>query len=151
MEFPQSLALPLGRDMPRVVRRRSRPGRRVLPDRKRRETDRFFRQMVAGMRNGVIAVTRDGRVAELNAEAHRIFQIKRSSRSVGQPFADVLSKHPDMVRVLHSAFELTHLPNRAELRLKSTGKVIGYTLSQVRDARGRITGATLFFKDLTRN
>jgi two-component system nitrogen regulation sensor histidine kinase GlnL len=28
--------------------------------------------------------------------------------------------------------------------------VIGYTLSQVRDARGSITGATLFFKDLTR-
>ena len=41
-------------------------------------------------------------------------------------------------------------PNRAELRLKSTGKVIGYTLSQVRDTRGRVTGATLFFKDLTR-
>jgi two-component system nitrogen regulation sensor histidine kinase GlnL len=34
--------------------------------------------------------------------------------------------------------------------LKSTGKVIGYTLSQVVDTRGRITGATLFFKDLTR-
>jgi signal transduction histidine kinase len=45
---------------------------------------------------------------------------------------------------------LSHLPNRAELRLKSTGKVIGYTLSQVRDRRGHITGATLFFKDLTR-
>ena len=49
-----------------------------------------------------------------------------------------------------SAFELSHLPNRAELRLKTTGKVIGYTLSQVRDRHGRVTGATLFFKDLTR-
>ena len=48
------------------------------------------------------------------------------------------------------AFELSHLPNRAELRLKRTGKVIGYTLSQVRDPRGQVTGATLFFKDLTR-
>jgi signal transduction histidine kinase len=45
---------------------------------------------------------------------------------------------------------MSHLPNRAELRLKSSGKVIGYTLSQVRDAEGAITGATLFFKDLTR-
>ena len=27
---------------------------------------------------------------------------------------------------------------------------MGYTLSQVRDTRGRMTGATLFFKDLTR-
>ena len=28
--------------------------------------------------------------------------------------------------------------------------MIGYTLSQVRDADGGLTGATLFFKDLTR-
>ena len=28
--------------------------------------------------------------------------------------------------------------------------MIGYTLSQVRDRKGRVTGATLFFKDLTR-
>ena len=55
-----------------------------------------------------------------------------------------------MVRVLHSAFELSHLPNRAELRLKTTGKVIGYTLSHVRDERGRSTGVALFFKDLTK-
>ncbi|HEX4568146.1 MAG TPA: ATP-binding protein, partial [Vicinamibacterales bacterium] len=41
-------------------------------------------------------------------------------------------------------------PNRAELRLKTTGKVIGYTLSLVKDPRGRDVGATLFFKDLTR-
>ena len=45
---------------------------------------------------------------------------------------------------------MAHLPNRAELRLKSTNKVIGYTISQVHDSRGRLTGATLFFKDLTR-
>ena len=43
-----------------------------------------------------------------------------------------------MARILAGAFELSHLPNRAELRLKSTGKVIGYTLSQVRDAGGRV-------------
>ena len=36
------------------------------------------------------------------------------------------------------------------MRLKNTGKVIGYTLSQVRNSRGEITGAALFFKDLTR-
>jgi len=34
--------------------------------------------------------------------------------------------------------------------MKKTGKVIGYTLSLVKDARGRAVGATLFFKDLTR-
>jgi signal transduction histidine kinase len=62
----------------------------------------------------------------------------------------VLRDLPDVTRIIAGAFELSHLANRAELRLKRTGKVIGYTLSQVRDANGRLTGATLFFKDLTR-
>jgi signal transduction histidine kinase len=41
------------------------------------------------------------------------------------------------------------LPNRAELRLKPTGKVIGYTLSLIRDESEQPVGAALFFKDLT--
>jgi signal transduction histidine kinase len=102
------------------------------------------------MRNGVLAITRDGYVAEINGEALRIFQLKRTQSAVGRHFSEVLAKHPDIVRVLHSAFELSHLPNRAELRLKTTGKVIGYTLSHVRDERGRSTGVALFFKDLTK-
>ena len=102
------------------------------------------------MRNGVLAITRDGTVAELNGEAQRIFHLKRSANSIGRHFTEVLSKHPDVVRVLHSAFELSHLPNRAELRLKTTGRVIGYTLSHVRDERGRSSGVALFFKDLTK-
>ena len=58
---------------------------------------------------------------------------------------------PDVVRVLNSAYELNHLPNRAELRLLvRAGKVIGYTLSHVRDERGRSSGVALFFKDLTK-
>jgi two-component system nitrogen regulation sensor histidine kinase GlnL len=69
---------------------------------------------------------------------------------IGSPFTSVLRDRPDVCRIVAGAFDLSHLPNRAELRLKSTGKVIGYTLSQVRDRRGRLTGATLFFKDLTR-
>ena len=51
--------------------------------------------------------------------------------------------------MLGGAFELKALPNRAELRLKSTDTVIGYTLSLVRDDDGETVGAALFFKDLT--
>jgi nitrogen-specific signal transduction histidine kinase len=102
------------------------------------------------MRNGVLAVTREGVVVEMNAEAFRIFQLKRTARAVGRPFTEVLAKHPDIIRVLHSAFELSHLPNRAELRLRSTNKVIGYTLSHVKDERGRSEGVVIFFKDLTK-
>ena len=102
------------------------------------------------MRNGVLAITRDGAIAEMNDEAFRIFQLKRTSNAVGRPFTEVLGQHPDMVRVLKNAFELSHLPNRAELRLKSSGKVIGYTLSRVYDERGRAAGVAVFFKDLTK-
>jgi nitrogen-specific signal transduction histidine kinase len=153
MESPQFAPLPFseGSLMPTKTAER----RRAAPALVRRpstqgESDRFFRRLVGGMRNGVLAITRDGNVAEINAEAARIFQIKRSPAIVGRHFSKVLAKHPDMVRVLHSAFELSHLPNRAELRLKTTGKVIGYTLSHVRDEHGRSTGVALFFKDLTK-
>jgi two-component system nitrogen regulation sensor histidine kinase GlnL len=49
-----------------------------------------------------------------------------------------------------SAFELHHLPNRVEMRLKPSGKVIGYTLALVRTDAGEVVGAAMFFKDLTR-
>jgi nitrogen-specific signal transduction histidine kinase len=145
-------ALPFIADapMPPTIRRRPRARRLSARQRLGRESDRFFRRLVGGMRNGVLAITRDGLVVEINAEAQRIFQLKRSQNSLGRHFSVVLAKHPDMVRVLHSAFELSHLPNRAELRLKTTGKVIGYTLSHVKDERGRSTGVALFFKDLTK-
>ena len=102
------------------------------------------------MRNGALAITRDGRIAVINDEAYRIFGLTRRDDDIGRPFSDVLAGLPDIIRLLAGAFELTLLPNRAELRLKSTGRVIGYTLSLVRDERARPTGAALFFKDLTR-
>jgi signal transduction histidine kinase len=109
----------------------------------------FFRQMVANMRNGVLAITRDGQLVILNDEACRIFGLPAGPSYVGRPYSDVLRHHPDIVRVLAGAFELAALPNRADLRLKPTDKVIGYTLSLVRDDQGHAIGAALFFKDLT--
>jgi PAS domain-containing protein len=112
--------------------------------------DGFYRDLVWNLRNGVIAVTRDGRIAVMNEVAYRILGLTPSPDDIGLPFTQVLKDRPDVWRIVSGAFDLSHLPNRAELRLKSTGKVIGYTLSQVRDQAGAITGATLFFKDLTR-
>ncbi len=111
--------------------------------------DRFFRQIVLGMRNGVLAVTRDRRLAMMNEVAYRILDITRRDDDIGRPYADVLASQPDIVRILSAAFDLAHLPNRAELRLKPSGKVIGYTLSQIPDDEGRNEGAAVFFKDLT--
>lgn len=111
--------------------------------------DRFFRHIVVGMRNGVLAVRRDGRLAMMNEVAYRILDITPGEDDIGSLYAEVLASQPDVVRILSAVFDLSHLPNRAELRLKPAGKVIGYTLSQIRDDDGRVEGATLFFKDLT--
>jgi signal transduction histidine kinase len=113
-------------------------------------TDRFFRDIVGSMRNGVIAITRDGHIAVMNDVACHALHVAVRATNIGGHYADVLHGAPEVVRILNAAFEAEHLPNRAELRLKSTGRVIGYTLSLIRGEDGEVSGATLFFKDLTR-
>jgi len=111
---------------------------------------RFFRDMVASMRNGVLAVDREGMVVFINEEARRILDLPEPVlKGGGQHYGVLLHDHPDLIRLFASAFDVSMLPNRAELRLKPTGRVIGYTLSLVRDDRGRPHGVSLFFKDLT--
>ena len=112
--------------------------------------DAFFRHIVSGMRNAVLAITRDGRLALINDEAYRVFAVDRRPEDLGQPVATVLKAHPDVVRVLSGVFDLHHVPNRVEMRLKPLNKVIGYTLALVRDDAGEVVGAAMFFKDLTR-
>ena len=102
------------------------------------------------MRNGVLAITRDGTLALINDEAYRIFGVTARRTDIGRPVADVLRDHPEVVRVLNTVFDLHLLPNRVELRLRPSGKVIGYTLALVRDDAARVVGAAMFFKDLTR-
>ncbi len=111
---------------------------------------KFFRQMVISLRNGVLAITRDGRVAAMNDTAYRVLGLRPRPGDVGRPFADVLRPCPEISRLLASAFDTDDLPNRAEMRLRKTGRAIGYTLSRISDERGRQIGATLFFRDLTR-
>jgi signal transduction histidine kinase len=110
----------------------------------------FYKDLVWNLRNGVLAVTLDGRIAVMNEVAYHIFGVPTHVNVIGRPYTEVLKDLPDIIRIFSGAFELSHLPNRAELRLKRRNKVIGYTLSQVRDMAGRVTGAALFFKDLTR-
>jgi signal transduction histidine kinase len=110
----------------------------------------FFRDLISSMRNAVIAVQRDGRLAVMNEAAYRVLGLRPAPDDLGRRYRDVLHSCPDVARILASAFELNHLPNRAEMRVKSTGRVIGYTLCLVCDPQGRATGAMLLFKDLTR-
>ena len=111
--------------------------------------DRFFRHLVSSMRNGVIAIHRNGTLALMNDEAYRIFSLTRGVDDVGKPSGELFRQRPELVRALSRVFEMTTLPNRAELRLKDLDRVIGYTLSQVRDEDSAVIGAVVFFKDLT--
>jgi PAS domain S-box-containing protein len=134
---------PPGLTPPAARERRSAPRPPAAAD------DRFFRHLVSSMRNGVIAFHRDGSLALMNDEAYRMFGLTRTPSDIGRPFADVLRDRPAVIRVLSSAFELSHLPNRAELRLKDLDRVIGYTLSLVKTDQGDSIGAVMYFKDLT--
>jgi PAS domain S-box-containing protein len=138
---------------PAPARRRERGVRAAAPKATSSgfvEDDAFFRHIVAGMRNGVLAVTRDGRMALINDEAYRIFGITPRPGDLGRSMTEVLRVHPDIVRVLSGVFELHHLPNRAEMRLKQSERVIGYTLALVRNDAQELVGVAMFFKDLTR-
>jgi signal transduction histidine kinase len=108
----------------------------------------FYRYLVSNMRNGVLAIERSGAVVLINDEARRVFRLP-DGRLQGQRYDHVLRDHPDIVRVLSGVFDRPTLPNRAELRIKSTDTVIGYTLSLVRNGTGEAIGAAMFFKDLT--
>src|SRR3954464_15716811 len=123
--------------MPQMPQRPDeRPARRPVPAPSRTDRraavrvisadDRFFRHIVSSMRNGVIAFRRDGTLALMNDEAYRIFGLTPAAADVGRPFVDVLRDRQEILRVLSTAFELSHLPNRAELRLKELDRVIGY-------------------------
>jgi nitrogen-specific signal transduction histidine kinase len=116
---------------------------RSVPD------DRFCRHIIDSMRNGIIAVRRDGSMALMNDEAYRILALARRSGDIGRPFTDVLHGCPEASRALAGAFEPSRLTNRAEFILKDLGRVVGYTMSLVRDEAGDTVGAVMFFKDLT--
>jgi signal transduction histidine kinase len=110
----------------------------------------FYKHVVSGMRNGVLAITRDGTLALINDIACDILGLPDAAHQLGRPIAAALKDHPEVLFVLADVFERDHLQNRAEMRLKPTGKVIGYTLSHITDDRGALIGASMFFKDLTR-
>src|SRR5438067_11866179 len=142
-EMPQRSDARAGRRTTPALAKRVVPRSTAAPD------DRFFRHIVSSMRNGVIAIRRDGSIALMNDEAYRIFALTRGADDVGRPFTEVLKGRPDVQRVLAGAFEMTTLPNRVEMRLKDIDRVIGYTLSQVKDDGERPNGAALISKDRT--
>jgi signal transduction histidine kinase len=111
--------------------------------------DTFYRHLVSSLRTGVLAITRDGLIAVINDIAYRSLGLSPRSGDLGRHFTEVLGDCPEVISILQAAFDTDDLPNRAELRLRHTGKSIGYSLSRIHDDDGHAHGATLFFKDLT--
>lgn len=112
--------------------------------------ERFYRDLISGMRNGVIVIRRDGVLVAINDAAYASLDMLPGAADIGCPIGTVLADVPEMVRVLEGAFGSDPLPNRAEVKLARTGRSIGFTLSLVRDGLGEVSGAALFFRDLTR-
>jgi signal transduction histidine kinase len=98
----------------------------------------------------VVAITRDSRLAAMNSIAYQVLGLMPNPDDIGRPYREVLHDCPEVVRVLDTAFETSDLPNRAELRLRKTGRAIGYTISKIHDDGHAEVGLSLFLKDLTR-
>ena len=101
------------------------------------------------MRNGVIAFRRDGTLTLMNDEAYRMFGLARGADDLDARSRTCFSHRTEVVRVLTSAFELSHLPNRAEVRLKDLDASSATRSRWCRDDDDRTIGAVMFFKDLT--
>ncbi|MCC6165335.1 MAG: hypothetical protein IT182_18480 [Acidobacteria bacterium] len=112
--------------------------------------ERFYRDLIAGMRNGAIVIRRDGTLVAINDAAYASLDMLPGAADIGRQIGAVLADVPEMARVFDRAFGTDPLPNRAEVRLARTGRSIGFTLSLVRDGLGSVSGAALFFRDLTR-
>ena len=111
----------------------------------------FHRALIRGMRCGILAVDRQGRLLMLNAPARQILELADEAVE-GGPVEEALRDHPQLAQILREAFGLESLPNRAEIDLRcrsEKGKTIGFTLSLVPGPGGQPTGAAIFFKDLT--
>ena len=97
----------------------------------------FYRHMVAGMRNGVLAITRDGAVALINDEALRIFGLAQNDAWLGHNRSPRRARSTTTCGRPDVGLRARPLPNRAECA-STTGTVIGYTLGHIRDDRGQI-------------
>src|SRR6185503_3339133 len=59
-------------------------------------SDRFFRDMVGSMRNGVIAIQRDGHIAVMNDVACHALHVPVRATNIGGHYADVLHGAPEV-------------------------------------------------------
>jgi PAS domain S-box-containing protein len=114
------------------------------------QSNAFFRQVVDGMRCGILTVDREGRLLTLNELAREILELEQEA-PCGRPLREVLRRHPRLTDVLLDSLEMSQMPNRSEMEIRTRGddgRTIGFTISPIVD-EGEKKGVALFFKDLT--
>lgn len=112
---------------------------------------RNFEAMILGsMSSGVVAIDLDGVVRVLNASAQQVLGAPAGApeAALGGACRQVLAAQPGVARLLLGALERKSPISRGELSLEGGGASIGLTLGPVRDARGRVRGAGMIFRDL---
>jgi signal transduction histidine kinase len=111
----------------------------------------FARWLVASLGSGLVAIDGAGRVAACSAEALPLVAAAADPGEVlGRPCAELLARHPSLVRALLDAAGGREAPGRAELALEGPEpRRIGFRVLTVRDPAGRPAGAALLFRDLT--
>jgi PAS domain S-box-containing protein len=110
------------------------------------------RALLGAMRSGLLAVDAQGRVSALSPEGARILGLGAPAAEIGRSAAAVLARHERLRVLLAEALLGAEHPSRAEVALATEGgepRTLGFTLAPVRDACGAITGAALWFRDLT--
>lgn len=125
------------------------PGGPIFPGREIPVRDVFFRRVIEGMRCGIVTVDRLGNVLTVNHQAREILEMEGL---LGEgKVEEVFAQHPRLAQVLRDSLEMSYLPNREEMEIRSReddGRTIGFTISPIPGEEGP-QGVALFFKDLT--
>jgi len=114
--------------------------------------DNYFKNVVGSMRNGVITVDLDGVIQIINGVAMDVLNLG-TENLVNRDCEEVLKDYPEIIHMLKGAFTFKHLPDRAEIVIKREGgksKIIGFSISLIKNDDGQTIGSYFFFKDLTR-
>jgi PAS domain S-box-containing protein len=120
-----------------------------------RSSEGFEAWILGSMTSGIVGIDTEAAVVSFNEGAQRILGCPRGelAGAIGRDCREVLAAEPGVARLLIETLERHSPLSRAELVLEGgrnrLGSTIGFTLSPVRDAQGRLRGAAMIFRDLT--
>ncbi len=114
----------------------------------------FAASIVESSDDAIIGQTLDGIITTWNEGAGRVYGYA-ASEMIGQPISIIIPPElgEESPRILEQVRQGQHVDNYETVRVAKDGRAIGVsvTVSAVRDARGRIVGASSIARDITRD